>query len=158
MTITPNCIAAAALGALLSACATQGPQPTEELTRARTLIEQADKSGAQRYAAADLQRAHDELNNADRSNSDRKYDDARRYAQSAEVDADVAAARASAAQAQRAAREVASGNATLEQESGRASTNGSPPDAGATAPTPPATTLPPATPDPSASESTPNPN
>ena len=43
---------------LAGGCATQGPQPTEEMTRARTLIEQADRSGAQRYAAADLQRAH----------------------------------------------------------------------------------------------------
>jgi hypothetical protein len=29
------------------------------MTRARALIEQADKAGAQRYAAADRQRAHE---------------------------------------------------------------------------------------------------
>src|SRR5882757_10529519 len=81
-------------------CATQGPQPTEEMTRARTLIEQADRAGAQRHAAADLQRAHDELNNADKANAERKYDEARRYAESAEADADVAAARAAAEEAQ----------------------------------------------------------
>jgi len=87
-------------------CATQGPQPTEEMTRARTLIEQADRQGGQRYAAADLQRAHDELSNADKANADRKYDDARRYAEAAAADADVAAARAAAGEAQRAAHEV----------------------------------------------------
>jgi hypothetical protein len=48
-------VAAACVGG----CATQGPQPTEEMTRARALIEQADKAGAQRYAAADRQRAHE---------------------------------------------------------------------------------------------------
>jgi hypothetical protein len=100
-------------------CATQGPQPTEEVTRARTLIEQADRAGAQRYAAADLQRAHDELSNADRATAEKKYEDARRYAESAAADADVATARAAAGEAQRAAQEVAQGNTTLRQESGR---------------------------------------
>ena len=111
---------------LAGGCATQGPQPTEEMTRARTLIEQADRSGAQRYAAADLQKAHDELNNADRANADKKYDDARRYAESAAADADVATARAAAGEAQRAAHEVAQSNETLRQESARGTYNGEP--------------------------------
>ena|SRR5258707_394858 len=111
--------AAAFLCVLAGGCATQGPQPTEEMTRARTLIQQADTSGAQRYAAADLQRAHDELNNADKANAEKKYDDARRYAESAAADADVAAARAAAGEAQHAAHEVAQSNETLRQESAR---------------------------------------
>src|SRR5262249_3086114 len=100
-------------------CATQGPQPTEEMTRARTLVEQADRAGAQRYAAADLQRAHDQLSNADKANAERKYDEARRYAESAAADADVAQARAAAGEAQRAATEVGQSNETLRQESQR---------------------------------------
>src|ERR1700744_1058175 len=116
--------AAVLLCGFAGGCATQGPQPTEEMTRARTLIEQADRSGAQRYAAADLQRAHDELSNADRANADKKYDDARRYAESAAADADVATARPAAADAQRAAHEVAQSNETLRQESARGSNNG----------------------------------
>jgi hypothetical protein len=116
--------ATALMCGLAGGCATQGPQPTEEMTRARTLIEQADRSGAQRYAAADLQKAHDELSNADRANADKKYDDARRYAESAAADADVANARAAAADAQRSAHEVAQSNETLRQESARGSNNG----------------------------------
>jgi Domain of unknown function (DUF4398) len=111
--------ATALLCGLAGGCATQGPKPTEEMTRARTLIEQADRSGAQRYAAADLQRAHDQLNNADKANAERKYDDARRYAEAAAADADVATARAASGEAQRAANEVAQGNETLRQESDR---------------------------------------
>jgi hypothetical protein len=107
------------LGFALVACATEGAPPSEELTRARAVVDQADKGGAQRYAAADLQRAHDELSNAEKANGERKFDEARRYAQSAEADADVATARASEADAQRAAHEVAQGNETLRQESGR---------------------------------------
>src|SRR5882724_1854011 len=113
-------------GLAAGGCATQGPQPTEEMTRARTLIEQADRAGGQRYAAADLQRAHDELSNADKANSEKKYDDARRYAQSAAADADVASARAAAGDAQRAAHDVAQSNETLRQESTRGSTSPSP--------------------------------
>ena len=102
---------------LTAGCATQGPQPVEEMTRARTVIEQADKSDAQRYAAADLQRAHDEFSSAQQANNDKKYDTARRYAESAAVDADVATARASAAEAQHAAEEIQRSNETLRQES-----------------------------------------
>jgi uncharacterized protein DUF4398 len=111
---------------LAGGCATQGPQPTAELTRAHTLIEQADRSGAQRYAAADLQKAHDELSNADRANADKKYDDARRYAEAAAADADVATARAGAGDAQHAAQEVVQSNETLRQETARGTYNGEP--------------------------------
>jgi hypothetical protein len=107
---------------LASGCATEGPPPTEEVTRARAVIEQADKAGAQRYAAADLQRAHDELSDAEKANADGKFSDARRYAESAEVDADLATARASDGEAERAATEVAQANETLRQESGRNTT------------------------------------
>jgi len=101
-------------------CATQGPKPTEEMTRARTVIEQAEKGGnAQRYAAADLQKAHDELRDAEKASDAHRYDDARRDAESAEVDADVATARGNAGDAQRAARELEKSNSTLENEAGR---------------------------------------
>jgi hypothetical protein len=106
-----------ALGAL--GCASQGPKPTEEMTRARTVIEQADKGNAQRYAAADLQRAHDSLRDAEKADEARKYDDARRYAEAAEVDADVAVARGNAGEAQRAANEVRKSNTTLQGETDR---------------------------------------
>jgi hypothetical protein len=96
------------------------------MTRAKALIEQADKTGAQRYAAADLQRAHDEFSNAERANAEKKYDDARRYAESAAADADVASARASAGEAQRAAHEVVQGNETLRQAADRGSTSATP--------------------------------
>ena len=108
----------------VSGCASQGPKPTEQLTRARTVVEQADKSGtAQRYAAADLQRAHDQLNDADKANGAGKYDEARRYAEAAEVDADVATARANAGEAQRAATELRRSIDSLQSESQRKEQN-----------------------------------
>src|SRR5581483_814285 len=115
-----------ALLCLVSAgCATEGPKPTDELTKAHTVVEQADKGGtAQRYAAADLQRAHDELADADRLNGQGKYDEARAFAQRAEVDADVAVARGNAMEQQKAASDVAQANSALQQEVQRGDTNG----------------------------------
>ncbi len=116
ITFSALALVTAALGA---GCATQGPIPTQQLTMARTLVEQADKADAQRYAPADLQRAHDELSSAEKAVNDQKYDDARRYAENAQVDADLASARASSGEAQRAAREVDRTIDTLKQESER---------------------------------------
>jgi hypothetical protein len=101
-------------------CASEGPKPTDELTKAHTVVEQADKGGnAQRFAAADLQRAHDELSDADRLSGQRKYDEARYFAQRAEVDADVAVARGNSGEAQRAAADVTRSNEALQQETQR---------------------------------------
>ena len=89
------------------------------MSRARTLVDQADKANAQRYAAADVQRAHDELSAAERDFGAQKYDEAKANAESASADADLATARASAGEARRAAGEVARGNQTLQQETER---------------------------------------
>lgn len=101
----------------VAGCAAQGPQPTNELTRAHTLVDQANKSEAQRYAAADLQRAREELSAADSANNKGDYDAARTYAEAAAVDADVATARGGAGEAEHAANEARQGNSTLGRES-----------------------------------------
>jgi hypothetical protein len=126
-------ITAAAVGVVAGGCATQGPQPTEQLTKARTLIEQAEKAQGQRYAAPDLQRARNELSSAELANNKGSYDEARTYAESAAVDADLASARASAGEALHAAHEAQQSNSALQQQ-GEHATGGS----GATAPPSPA--------------------
>jgi len=109
---------------IVGGCAGEGPRPMEEITRAQTLIEAADKGGnAQKYAPADLQRAHDELADATRADGAGKYNDARDFAESAAADANLAAARGAAGDARRAATEVVQSNATLRSESDRAVNN-----------------------------------
>lgn len=109
-----------ALACVLAAgCASEGPAPREEMARARTLVEQADKANAQRYAAADVQRAHDELNSAERYYGEKKFDAARAEAESSAADADLATARAAAGEAQHAATEVTKGTGTLREEAQR---------------------------------------
>jgi len=71
-----------------------------------------------------LQRAHDELTDADRLSGQGKYDEARAFAQRAEVDADVAVARGNAMEQQKAAADVAQANNTLQEEIQRGDTNG----------------------------------
>ena len=120
-------------GFIIVGCAGEGPRPVEEMTRAHTLIEAADKdTNAQRYAAADLQRAHDELGDASRADAAGQFKEARDFAESAAADANLAAARGAADVAQHAANEVAQSNATLRAESARAvenSVNTAPPAA-----------------------------
>jgi len=106
---------------LAAGCATEGPPAAEPITRARTVIEEADKGAAQRFAAADLQRAHDELNDAEKENAAGHYDEARRYAESAAADADLDAAKGADGDAEHAANEVVQANVTLSQESTRIS-------------------------------------
>lgn len=112
----------ALLCAVTAGCATEGAKPTDELTKAHTVVEQAQKGGtAQRYAAADLQRAQDELSQADGLSGKGQYKDARAVAQRAEVDADVAVARGNAAEQQKAAEDVVKANEALQQETQRGS-------------------------------------
>jgi hypothetical protein len=111
-------------GFIIVGCAGEGPRPVEAMTRAHTMIEATDKDGnAQRYAAADLQRAHDELADATRADGAGRYDEARNFAEAASVDANLAAARGAAGDAKHAATEVEQGNETLRSESNRAVEN-----------------------------------
>jgi len=113
-------VCGAAAAALLAAsglggCASQ-PRPTAQLVRARTLVSQAEKDEAQRYAAADLQRARDELSGAQTAAADHNYPSALRLADRASVDADLASARASSAKAEQSSEQVHRGLDTLRQQ------------------------------------------
>jgi hypothetical protein len=122
--------------ACAAGCAAEGPPANSEITKAQTLVDQADKGPAQHYDATDLQRAHQELTAADTAETAHHYDVARSYAEDAAVDADLAAARGQAGEAQKAAREINSGNDQLRTEADRAA------DAPSPAPAPTVVTTP----------------
>lgn len=109
---------AAALGLLSAGCATP-PRPTAEIARARTLIEQAEKAGAQRYAAAAVDQARDKLRLAEAAAEHGKNDAARARANEAAADAELAIARTASGEAEGAAAEVQRGTDTLQRESER---------------------------------------
>ncbi len=104
---------------LTISCAAQSQRPTEEMTRARTLIEQAERDGAQRYAGADLEHARDKLRHADEAAEHGNQVVARQRATEAVADAELASARAASGDAQHAADEVLKSTETLRQEAAR---------------------------------------
>jgi hypothetical protein len=105
----------APIAAAVVACAS-APPPTAELTRARTLIQQAADNGAPRYAEADLSRARAHLNDA-RAAADRGDRELAIFrANEAAADAQLALARADSAQAEKSAQEVQAGVDALRRE------------------------------------------
>lgn len=115
------CAAAVLAASALGGCASQ-PKPTVQLVRASTLVSAARRSDAQRYAAADLQRARDELSDARHAESHHKYRSARRLADRAAADADLASARAQSAKARQSADEVRHSLDALRQQLRQSST------------------------------------
>ena len=97
------------LFALVLASCASSPPPIAELSRAHTLVEQAEQAGAQQFAAADLDSARQKLQVADRK--DTKPESALRLAREASLDAQVAVARARVGKAEQAVAEV---NASVE--------------------------------------------
>ena len=99
-------ITSATVGVVLASCASHASRPIAELSRASTLIDVATRAGAQQFAAADIERARDKLRFANEAADNKKQERARRFAQQAAVDAEVATARARSAKAQNSAQEV----------------------------------------------------
>jgi hypothetical protein len=116
----------AALAALGAGCGSNEARPTEELTRARTLIDQAERTGARQFASAELQMAHEKLRRADAAAQDEEHAVARRLAVEASLDAELAAAKSRSGQAEAAAEEVAASVATLRDEAARSSSSTNP--------------------------------
>ena len=119
MSVRNGFLVTAAVGLLCAGCATNANRPTSEITRARTLIEQAEKSGAQQYAASDLDQARNKLRLANAAVEAGKNDEARARANEAASSAELAQARATSGQAKKAADEVQNSTDTLQREATR---------------------------------------
>jgi hypothetical protein len=105
----------AALTFLGAACAST-PRPTEDLARADALVRNAQDEGAARYAPAPMQRATQQLDQARIDVNRRRYTEARRAAQKAQVEAELASAEARRINAQTTVHELQRGNEALRQE------------------------------------------
>jgi hypothetical protein len=122
MLVRNGLLIAAAIGVLSAGCATT-PRPTAEITRARTLIEQAEKAGAQQYAAVEMDQARNKLRLADAANHDGKNEEARARANEAAADAELAMARTNSGEAKKSADEVQDSTDTLRREAERNEAN-----------------------------------
>lgn len=93
---TIRLFATAALLALITACATTPPDPSM-LNNARNAIAQAEASQAEEYAPIELRYARERLQGATQALENDRPDDARRLAEQAEIEAQLALARTRAA-------------------------------------------------------------
>ena len=103
--------------ALAIASCESGPRPVAELSRAHTLVEQAEQAGAQQFAGADLGSARNKLQQADQKDTNAEL--ALRLAQEASVDAQVAVARARVGKAEQAVTEINASLESLRRETNR---------------------------------------
>jgi len=92
------------------------PIPTEQVARATTLVQRAEETRDIESAALSLRKAQDELAEAKNAMRKEAYVEARRKAERAEVDAEVALSEAERARAHRAAEERAQTINAMEQE------------------------------------------
>jgi type VI protein secretion system component VasK len=110
-------LAGAACLVALFGCATTAP--TEQMTRAETIVQRAEEARDIESAALSLRKAQDELKAAQKAMQEEEYLEARRKAERAEVDAELALIEAERARANKAADELKSTIAAMEQEIGR---------------------------------------
>ncbi|MGQ9364712.1 DUF4398 domain-containing protein [Azospirillum sp. ST 5-10] len=96
-------LAATLLSLGLAACAGGPPPPTAEMGAAEQAIDTAERAGALEHAPVELQSARDKLAAADAAMRDDERGEARRLAEQARADAELAAVRAEQAAAREAA-------------------------------------------------------
>lgn len=100
---------------LLFGCASI-PAPTEQLAVSKAAVGNAGSAGGNQYAPIALKSAMDKMDAAQRAMTQEEYLLARRLAEEAQIDAQLASATADAAKAQEAARQLQEGNRVLRQE------------------------------------------
>ena len=102
----------------LSGCASTGDMPREQLAESRAAVDRATgPAGAD--APVEVSQARDKLERANAAVARKDYDDARRLAEQAEVDANLAEAKSHSVRANRALVEVREGIRQLRDEIGR---------------------------------------
>jgi hypothetical protein len=107
----------------ITGCSTIGP-PKDSVAAADLAVRQANKSKAPQYSPLELRRAMDKLDEAKRAMDKEEYIRARRLAEEALVDAQLAEAKAASEDARRTASDVRQSLETLRREAQRSSGGG----------------------------------
>jgi len=105
----------ACLSLALAACSGE-PRPEEDLAHAKSLIKQSDTANVQHYAAAELSEARDKLQQAEQADAGENKDLARRSANEAAADAELAEALARSRAAEHALEDQKKSTEALRQE------------------------------------------
>ena len=118
--LAPLAVTLAAGLAALSGCAST-PAPTEQLAVAEAAVQRANTTATSESSAIELKVATNKLAAARQAMASKDYELARRLAEQAEVDADVAALRAQSARSRQAAQESKDASRVLSEEINRKS-------------------------------------
>ena len=108
-----------AAGLALGGCASV-PRPEAQLSAADLALRDAEQADAAHYAPLDMRKARDQYDAARGAAADDRHLEARRLAESAEVDARLAASKARAARAKAAEKEISDSIESLRSEARRA--------------------------------------
>lgn len=109
-----------AVGLLASACSSVSEITEERVARSESSLQQAQQAvGRSEAGAVELQRAQDNLEQAKAALNRKEGEKAERYAQLAQLDADLAMAKSESAAARRAADELQASIQTLREEAAR---------------------------------------
>lgn len=121
-TINPVSLATWAASCLLflGGCGGVSEVTKERVARTETVVKQAQQSiGKSEAGAVELQRAQDTLAQAQRALKDKNEKQAERFAQHAQLDAELAVAKSQSTAARRAAEELQASLQTLREEASR---------------------------------------
>jgi hypothetical protein len=122
MHANPFRTAALAFAALALAACASTPPPTDQLAVSRAAVDAAQRAGAGELAAVDLAQARAKLERAQYAMNTNNYVEARRLADEAAVDAELAQARAATSRAHAAAAQVDQSIRALREEIERSQT------------------------------------
>jgi hypothetical protein len=105
---------------LLAGCGGVSPLAKERVAKSETAVQQATQTlGNSETGAVELQRAKDDLQQAQAALTDKNEKRAERFAQQAQLDAELAIAKSQSGAARKAADEVLASVETLRKEAGR---------------------------------------
>jgi hypothetical protein len=122
------CPLALAVG-LLAGCGGVSEVTKERVARSETAVQQAQQTvGNSEQGAIELQRAKESLEAARRALNDSNEQQAERYAQLAQLDAELAVSKSQSASARKAANELLASIKTLREEAERGSADTTQPD------------------------------
>ncbi|MGD0958166.1 MAG: DUF4398 domain-containing protein [Methylomonas sp.] len=117
-TLCERSILGAAVFVFIPGCAST-PAPTEQIAESKMAVTDAASAGGAEYAPVQLKTAIEKMDAAERSMGEKDYLSARRLAEQAKVDAQLASVTARSAKAQKAALQLQEDNSVLRQEMDR---------------------------------------
>lgn len=109
-------IGLAAIGVLLMAGCASAPAPTDQMAVSRAAVSGALSAGGNQFAPVQTRSALEKMEAAERAMASKDYEEARRLAEQAEVDAKLATEMAHSAKAKRAAEAVQEDTRILREE------------------------------------------